>query len=268
MIKKYDGFVNEGVRDKMTPKSKEDIKAALKDKPPLDVLNGIKDYDLTDLYTEDEMKVIRNRAKRYLNRLDIDDRIEKVGEMDDPLTIYTKDELKKMFDNLEIDDKIEKVFGNDIYFKMYDKGEIKALLDEIESSERFSTISEHGRERVFTEEELDEYMLDTHPRDIYIHLISVVRKGNLDEVKKLVEKWHIDITKKDKRLPEYALESGDVDMVKYLVDKGMNLSTIMLDEMMYYMKTTNANTETVKFVLDNAPVLKDALGVKEKNMRW
>ena len=61
-LQKYNDFINEGIRDKMTPKSKEELKIEV-DKLPNDrKLHHIEKYDLEDLYTEKEIEKFENDA--------------------------------------------------------------------------------------------------------------------------------------------------------------------------------------------------------------
>jgi hypothetical protein len=64
IIQKYNDFVNEGVRDKMTPKSKEELKIEVDKLPDDRKLHHIEKYDLEDLYTEEEMEQFENDAPK------------------------------------------------------------------------------------------------------------------------------------------------------------------------------------------------------------
>jgi len=63
-IKQFNEFITEGIRDKMTPKSKEELKIEV-DKMPNDMkFHYIEKYDLEDLYTEKELEQFENDAPK------------------------------------------------------------------------------------------------------------------------------------------------------------------------------------------------------------
>jgi len=57
MIKKFEEYINEGIRDKMTPKSEEEVKSLLDKIISLkDKLRYIQEYKLQKFVTNDELK--------------------------------------------------------------------------------------------------------------------------------------------------------------------------------------------------------------------
>ena len=58
MISKFNQYINEGIRDKMTPKSEDDIRKSLEKLPPLERITKIYHNNVQDLYTRDEINEI------------------------------------------------------------------------------------------------------------------------------------------------------------------------------------------------------------------
>ena len=56
MITKFDNFINEGVRDLMTPRPKEEVREAVDNLPIHQRFNYIKKNNLEDIYTEIELE--------------------------------------------------------------------------------------------------------------------------------------------------------------------------------------------------------------------
>jgi predicted transcriptional regulator len=105
-IKSFNIFVNEGVRDSMTPRSKEDI-------------------------------------KNKLNRLSVSNRIEKIFDTDDILDIYSAEEIKKLLDRaITSEDKLEKISSKKEILNLYTKDEIKGMLNELSPTERYGRIND------------------------------------------------------------------------------------------------------------------------------
>jgi len=83
-LQRYSDFVNESVRDKMTPKSKEDLKIEVDKLPAYKKNHFIEKYDLEDLYTEEELKKFRKEAPKA-KKIGSWYRVEKEGENYDVL---------------------------------------------------------------------------------------------------------------------------------------------------------------------------------------
>lgn len=66
MIKNYKLFT-ESIRDKMTPKSEDDVKSILSDNNVVDKVNNIFNYNLQHYYSEEELKNIIKKALEYMS---------------------------------------------------------------------------------------------------------------------------------------------------------------------------------------------------------
>jgi len=228
-VKSFYSFVNEGIRDKMTPKSKEDI-------------------------------------KNKLNKLSLANRIEKIFDTDDILDIYTGDEIKKLLNRaITTDDKLEKIASKKEILDLYTKDEIKGMLNELEPSERYGRISDYDLTDFFTEDEINEYMEDADRRDIYMHFRLLVRRGELEKVKNMLDKWQLNIRSNDPQLVEASVESDSVEMVKFLVDKGMDLHSITFDRVYSWM-LQEKNSEIIEFFLKKDSHLQWNVNEKEKRV--
>ena len=66
MITKFDDFINEGVRDLMKPRPKEEVRKAMDNMPISRRFNYIKNNNL-DIYSEDEIEELKKEYEKALN---------------------------------------------------------------------------------------------------------------------------------------------------------------------------------------------------------
>ena len=88
-IKTYNNFINEGIRDKMTPKSKEDVKKSLDKLEPNRKLELIFSNKITDYYTKDEIK-------KLLDKLEDKEKISMI--LTYKPDVYSKKEIEDVID--------------------------------------------------------------------------------------------------------------------------------------------------------------------------
>lgn len=79
-IKPFDEFVNEGIRDKMIPKSDKKIKELLSKCDELEKMFIIRDNGLEDLFTEKEMEDMKNDMISTLDKT-FDNLAAKIGKI-------------------------------------------------------------------------------------------------------------------------------------------------------------------------------------------
>jgi hypothetical protein len=166
-IRSFESFVNEGVRDQMTPKGKEDIKKSLEGSPALTVLKGIEEHDLGGVYTEDE---------------------------------------------------------------------------------------------------LDGYMEESDSTQIYSYFKDMVRRNEFEKVKRIMDKWNISFRNQDTNLVEYAVMSGNLEMVKYLFEKGLKADIIF--DYLFDMMKRGADKEIIKYILSQSSELQRGFQEKKRIIKW
>jgi hypothetical protein len=101
--------------------------------------------------------------------------------------------------------------------------------------------------------------------DIYTYFRLLVRRGELEKVKKMLDKWQLNIRRNDPHLVEASVESGDVEMVKFLVEKGMDLYSVTFDRAYSWM-LQERNPEIIEYFLKQDSHLQWNVNEKEKRI--
>lgn len=98
--------IKESIRDKMTPKSEEDIKKTLKDKPIEYVLNLLPDIrmNINDIFTKEEIKD-KLKDKSVLQVMHILHRIDSI-DIDDIFTKEQQSEAKNQFSYIDEENEV------------------------------------------------------------------------------------------------------------------------------------------------------------------
>lgn len=227
---KYNQYISESVRDQMTPKEIDFAK-----------------------------------MKRGLQRLPIYKRIEKIFDNDFMFDLYSKEEIKSLLNKMEdTEDRLEKI-SNSKLFDLYTKDEIKDMINQFEPYWRFGKINDYGLNDYYTTDELDEIMKESDRTEIYTHFRYNVRNGNLEKIKQLMEKWSLNIRRKDPQLINAAVESGNLELVEYLIENGMNISDVNFNDINSWM-LREYNSDIMKLFLNSDPKFKRELEFKKNSI--
>jgi hypothetical protein len=123
MISKFNLYINEGIRDKMIPKSKEDIKKSLDELGPINKIKKIFINKVQGLYTKDEIDEMLKEVPSYtlleiaiynLNDLEM---VKKLIEDGVDLTKYNNELLKDITGAWHYDDNILDLFDHNVLEK-------------------------------------------------------------------------------------------------------------------------------------------------------
>ena len=125
MIKKFDDFINEGIRDRMTPKSEEDIKNQLEGKPFNYIAHNLElqGLNINDFFTKEEIKnSLKGEPFFYitynleLQGLDINDFFtkEEIDKIDKMTFSYIDDDQEVIFIGFNQMKKVLSVVGEGI----------------------------------------------------------------------------------------------------------------------------------------------------------
>ena len=149
MITVYNKFINEGIRDKMIPKSEKDIRASLDKLDDKDKIRLIFRQKMTDWFSKKELKDM-------LSKLNIMNRLNLIYNIKIKMNLYTNKELKNMYSELNPTDEIDTII---LYHteNLFSKKELKNILNKIEEKRRLNIIVDHKKEfnGLFSKKEMD-----------------------------------------------------------------------------------------------------------------
>jgi len=100
---KYLKSFNESIRDKMIPKSKEEIKKSLAILSPDKKFIKIKRYNLKDVFTDEENKIMSEDIKQIIDSLSPEKKLRYIIDMN--YNEYDKKELLDLFLTLDLESK-------------------------------------------------------------------------------------------------------------------------------------------------------------------
>jgi len=194
-MKTYNQFINEGVRDKMTPKSEEDIKKSLDKLTNSQKIEKIFRYNLQDKFTKMEIM-------KMFDELSPIDRVNKIFSYQNQ-SIFNKE--KPYFTQKEIDQLVPefvKLTNIDNLIHFYNvsdliKKELKKELlkmSTLKQLEYISIIKINNLEELYTEEELKE-LKEKASKEAN----KYKNKGEVNVYKKLIGKIVTDIEVNDNK---------------------------------------------------------------------
>jgi len=242
-MKNFNQFVNEGVRDKMTPKSKDDIKKSLDELAPQDRIQTIYKNQVQNLYTDKELKDIFNQLpkdKKFPIILNFG-----AGNL------YTEDELKPYFKDLSPKEKIGQ--GTEYNLLWVIKDGVEHLP---KRSYNWSTVLNRA---IFRDIEIVKYLLDNltiRPDDLNWAITASDKIDKIDknqkEIKKLLtdKKKEILLGKENfNDILKHACKVGDYNLAKSAINNGANIEHKQGIYLLYDAIDSNS-IEIIKMLLD------------------
>jgi ankyrin repeat protein len=215
-MKNFNEFINESIRDKMIPKSEEDIKKSLDNMDLYNKIDKVVKYNLLHLYSLDEiLDVIDKKLKNHVSL---------------PYELYTAITTMWLRGDKETRNKLELRFPNE--FDSFKKGIIKT--------------NESIRDKMIpkSEEDIEKVIKDYSPNEI-LELGYKNKVWNL--VKKAIDKGANVHLNGDSALRQACI-NGELEIVKFLIDNGAELH--IYEDDCLVRACYSGNLELVKYLVD------------------
>ena len=204
-LKTFNGFINEGVRDKMTPRSEDEVRKSLELLDDRQKLHAIFRNRMADFFPPEEIK-------GYLDGIeDEEDRIHTMFNYH-LHTLYSDDEIKKLIKKLKSKDRIETMLRDEVKH-LYTKKEIKEALDECKDDEKLGLIHRYKA-------------ADMYPKDEMERLINKFKKNE----KVTVFNEVIGKTLKDVKVTRFTPGQNESDEILFTFEDGTEYKMYHEDE--------------------------------------
>jgi ankyrin repeat protein len=250
-MKNYTQFINEGVRDLMTGKSKESILKSLEGLEPLGKLYKIYQNKAEKLFSNEELKEL-------FNELPPTDRLDKIIRFEAD-KLYTNEEFKDIFKNFTPEEKVKKGAECDFLWAVINGLEhagkkYKEFIDIIISSAATNNNSNIIKYIVDNNEIIDIKSINNGLNRLRHSGKTYVQK----KIAKLLTDKKLEILQKSGNPNELLLSSCDEDnyeLAKLAIDKGADVN--YNNKLPLRKSVWNNNTEITKLLLDNGAIVDD-----------